>query len=236
MITIHTLTYNEEVLLPFFIEHYRKNFPNCIIKIYDNESTDNTCNIAKENNCEVITYNSNNTLSDEIYLDIKNNVWKNSTTDWNLVCDVDELCIINQNNLEEEELINTTIIRFQSYDMVNMSDNPENIELKQISYGVRHPLYDKDLLFNKKFVSQINYQPGCHRSNPIGIIKYSNTEYKMLHYKYIGENFVVKRYEHFKQRMSEKNKKLGWGYQYLMDEKTLRDVYKQNQLKSFKIL
>jgi hypothetical protein len=236
MITIHTLTYNEEVLLPFFIEHYRKNFPNCVIKIYDNESTDNTCKIAKEKNCEVISYNSSNTLSDEIYLNIKNNVWKNSNTDWNLVCDVDELCVINENDLNNEELNNTTIIKFSAYDMVNMSNDPNDINLNEISFGVRHSLYDKDLLFNKKFINEINYQPGCHKSNPIGSVKYSSNEYKMLHYKYIGENFIVKRYEHFKQRMSEKNKKRGWGYQYLTDEQVLRNLYKENQLKSSKII
>jgi hypothetical protein len=36
--------------------------------------------------------------------------------------------------------------------------------------------------------------------------------------------------------MSEKNKKRGWGYQYLTDEQVLRNLYKENQLKSSKII
>ena len=46
-ITIHTVAYNEEKIVKYFIEHYRNRFPNCIIKIWDNFSKDNTVDIAK---------------------------------------------------------------------------------------------------------------------------------------------------------------------------------------------
>jgi glycosyltransferase involved in cell wall biosynthesis len=100
MVTIFTVAYNEEIMLPFFIKWYRKRFPNCRIVVYDNESTDDTVKIALENNCEVITYCTNNQLSDSKYLEIKNNCWKDATTDWVLVCDVDEMLDINFKNLE----------------------------------------------------------------------------------------------------------------------------------------
>jgi len=35
--TIYTITYNEELMLPYFIRHYRLRFPNCKIVVYDNE-------------------------------------------------------------------------------------------------------------------------------------------------------------------------------------------------------
>jgi len=63
-------------MLPFMIKWYRERFPNCLIIVYDNESTDRSVQIALENNCKVISYSTNNQLSDSKYLEIKNNCWK----------------------------------------------------------------------------------------------------------------------------------------------------------------
>ena len=99
MITIYTICFNEELILPFFVKWYRKKFPNCRIIIYDNYSTDSTEKIALQNNCQVIKYDSNNQIRDDLYLNIKNNCWKDAETDWVLVCVVDELLDINQTQL-----------------------------------------------------------------------------------------------------------------------------------------
>ena len=73
MVTIYTLTYNEEAMIEFFINHYRKRFPNCQINIFDNYSTDETIKIAKKNDCNVIMYDTKNKIQDNKYLEIKNN-------------------------------------------------------------------------------------------------------------------------------------------------------------------
>jgi len=52
MITLYTLTRNEEIKLQFMIAHYRLRFPDCQIVIYDNQSTDSTLDIAKSNNLQ----------------------------------------------------------------------------------------------------------------------------------------------------------------------------------------
>ena len=52
-ITIYTLAYNEALIIQFIIDFYRKRFPDCHIVVYDNKSTDNTVEIAKNNNCEI---------------------------------------------------------------------------------------------------------------------------------------------------------------------------------------
>ena len=36
MITIYTITYNEEFIIPYFIKWYRDIFVDCKIIIYDN--------------------------------------------------------------------------------------------------------------------------------------------------------------------------------------------------------
>ena len=96
MVTVHIITYNEEVMIGFCIEHYRKKFPNCIIKIYDNYSTDNTVAIAEGYGCEISNYNSYDKFDEQTLIKLKDTCWKNSETDWVVVCDCDELIDITQ--------------------------------------------------------------------------------------------------------------------------------------------
>jgi len=120
MIEIFTICYNEEIILQKFIDHYRTRFPNCEITIYDNMSTDNSRQIAIKNGCKVLEYDSNNEIRDDLYLEIKNNCWKQAKTDWVLICDTDEFLDINQEQLEKEDC---SIILSKGYNMVNLEDD-----------------------------------------------------------------------------------------------------------------
>jgi glycosyltransferase involved in cell wall biosynthesis len=231
MISIFTIAYNEEIMLPKFIEWYRERFHNCKIVVYDNYSTDNTEQIALQNNCEVIKYDSNGEIRDDLYLEIKNNCWKEATTDWVLICDVDELVNISKNDLENESINGTTIVKSEAWNMINTEDNPD-LKLTNIKWGSRVRQYDKFFIFNKVFVTEINYDPGCHTANPKGFIKFSQNKYKMYHFRALSEDYLVKRNKSFAERLSEKNLKNKWGYQYLEPEESMRKGYKIWQDKS----
>lgn len=237
MITIYTITYNEEVILPYFIKWYRSRFPDCKIVVYDNYSTDDTVTIALENNCEVRMYDTNNQLSDSKYLEIKNNCWKNAETDWVLVCDADEFLNINQIELKKENDLNSSIIRAEGWNMINTEENP-NLSLKNIKWGSRAKQYDKYYLFNKKLIKEINYKPGCHFALPKGVINFSNGLYKLYHYRALDENYIVKKNKLFASRLSEENLKKGWGFHYLEEEEETRKKYKifQNKENLIKII
>jgi glycosyltransferase involved in cell wall biosynthesis len=218
-------------MLPFFIKHYRERFPECNIVVYDNESTDDTVKIAKENNCEVITYKTNNQISDSKYLEIKNNCWKNSKTNWNIVCDCDELCQITESDLIEEDAIGYSIIKLVGYDMINLS-NEDTIILEDLNFGARNHMYDKCLIFNKEHISEINYHPGCHDVRPIGNIRCQTKDYRLLHYKYIGFDFLCKRYSLFYERLSDENKSRGWGIQYTKDIQSIKTTFEVKRIEA----
>jgi glycosyltransferase involved in cell wall biosynthesis len=232
MITIYSFTYNEELMLPFFIKHYRSRFHNCRIVLYDNSSTDNTVEIAETNGCEVRHYESGNSMNDYVHMVIKNSCWKDSNTDWVLVCDLDELLDIDEKKLIAEELQCNTIINTEGWSLVNLNDNQD---LESMNHGFRDSMYDKKILFNKKFISEINYDAGSHNCSPIGNVKYSNIIYKLYHYKYINPDLFVSRSLLTGKRLSPLNMKNNWGYQNLRSESELRNSFELLRKSSVKL-
>ena len=47
-VEIFTIITNAEKILPLFINHCKESFSDCIINIYDNQSTDNGLNYVKK--------------------------------------------------------------------------------------------------------------------------------------------------------------------------------------------
>jgi glycosyltransferase involved in cell wall biosynthesis len=232
MVTIFTLTYNEELLIQFMIDHYRSRFPGCRIVIHDNLSTDNTVKIATANNCEVIPFNTANQYREDLQVELRNNCWKDSLTDWVLVCDLDELLDINQLELKEEQKKATTIIKTETYDMISLTDN---LEISEIKYGVKSPLPGKLCLFNKKLIKEMNYGPGSHSCNPEGQVNISQKIYKLYHYNSVSLDTTIKKFKERSERMSTENLQNGWGFHYLMTPEEIREEYKEERAKAIKV-
>jgi len=238
-LTVHTITYNEESIIEFFIKHYRRIFPNCVIKIYDNYSTDNTVNIAKNYGCEVYYYDTDNKLDDEAFLKIKNEVWKSAETDWVIVCDADELIHISQEDLNKQEELGFNIIQTIGYTIVNKDDLITNLE--EMKYGYRDTSYDKCILFNKKYISEINFNHGSHQIYPIGShININQLQFKLIHYKWIGKKYSIDRRNMLRNRgISNFNTGRNFTLEYVFDEESfpnylehmkIDNVYNRNDL------
>lgn len=230
--TVFTITYNEEYMLPHFIEHYRANFPDCRIVVYDNESTDSTVDIARENNCEVRTYRTNNQLSDRKYLDIKNKCWK-GVNGWVIVADCDEFCDITPEELEEEERAGVSIVRFEGYNMVNMEDN---MDFHGIRHGIRAESYDKYYLFDTRKVYKIGYGFGCHHASPRGMVKVGGKPFRCRHYKYVNPDHMIARHRVFAARLSDENRQRGFGGHYLYPPEQIREEFENARQQAIKIM
>jgi len=227
------MAYNEEVMLQFMIDHYRLRFPNCHIVVRDNQSQDRTIEIALRNNCEIISYDTGGQIDDFKLRDLKNNCWKTATTDWVLVCDVDELLDITKSDLIREQSLGTTIIKTEGYDMINMEDN---FDLTNIKYGSKDSNYSKSALFNKQFIREINYECGAHLSNPIGTITYSKATYNLYHYKFINLEYLINRFQMTAQRLSAINKQCGMGAYNSEPEEKTRKIFEDRRRSAYKIL
>lgn len=195
-ISIYILCYNESTLLKNTIEHYRNYLPSANIIIYDNESSDDSVNIALKLGCRVVSLNSNNEINDYKYLEIKNNCWKEINEGWIIIIDMDEWLCITEEDLLLEELKGTTILNTQGYNMIGDSENLnlDDIDLHSIVSCIEWNWESKKVCFNRNNISEINYGLGCHTINPIGNVKYSNYNYKIKHMEYLGLNFILDKF------------------------------------------
>lgn len=213
-IEVFTICYNEEVMLPYFLRHYSL-FAERIV-VYDNYSTDRSEEICRQfPKVEVIKYDSGNQIRDDIYLDIKNNCWKNSTADWVIVCDVDELlyCLWKPANIDEH-----TVIMPDWYEMV--SDKLPDVDTQiydQVRYGVHQGQISKCIMFRPDAIKEINYHPGAHGIEAVGDVRVLHTaQMGILHYKYLSADYVIARHSMYQARLSDINKKMKWGVHYNM--------------------
>ena len=106
-INVFLFCHNEQVLLPYAINHYKLYLPSCKITILDNESTDNSVETAKAMGCNIMTWSSNNIFNEFMLRDLKNNTWKNLKDGWVIMADMDEWVCVNEQNLKEEFEIGT---------------------------------------------------------------------------------------------------------------------------------
>ncbi len=198
-VEVFAICYNEAKLLNKFILHYQDRFDADKITIYDNYSIDGSKEIIEQMGCTYIPYDSGGQIRDDIYLDIKNNCWKNSKADWVIVCDIDEFLEVDFDPSD------STILSVKGFDMVGDLNS---------RMGVPNKMYSKNIMFKPSEIKEINYLAGCHYSKPEGNIKFSRNVAKLLHRKYISEDYVFERHLMYQERLSDVNKQFGWGIEY----------------------
>lgn len=215
----HILAFNEEKILPYTLDYY-SNLCEKII-IYDNMSTDGSDDIYKKyNKVTVIKWDSNNEINELNYTRIKSNGYKESrvdNVDWVIVCDCDEF-LYHENlldKLKEYKNKGITVPLIDGHDMVS--------EI--------FPEYDGELLTNKVKIGSDTYEPMCKNIifDPSLDVEYGigghsfrcdtanfskERELKLLHYKFLGRDYVKKIYIARAKRLSIFNKQNKFGEHY----------------------
>lgn len=227
------LCFNEEYILPHLLRHYSSFCEK--IYILDNQSTDNSVMIINSfPNTEIITWESNNEVRDDLYLNLKNNVWKKSIgiSDYVIVGDADEF-------LYHEDMVkfltlskqrNFTIFRPEGYHMIGdedlILDKDDNL-LEKVKFGIKGNSNDKLMLFDCNKIKEINYSFGCHIANPVGdVVMCSDPKLKMLHYKYLGLHDFIPKQKLRGDRLSQFNRNYGLGSYYLFTAEKHKEEYK----------
>ena len=193
-INIFILCYNESILLPHTIKHYKTLLPSCKIHILDNYSTDNSVAIAENLGCNIIKWKVGDFINDYEYRSLKNTIWKKYCTEgWIIVCDMDEWLMINEETLLKEQTNGTTILKTKGYEMLGESQTIDlsDIDLFKLNTGIHNKNLSKTICFNMTHITDINFDFGAHNSKPFGNVTFSTQEYIIKHMNMLGEQWYI---------------------------------------------
>lgn len=221
MISIFMPCYNEEVILPHTINHYKKYLPSCTFTIFDNYSTDGSEELARSLGCRVVKWNTNNEINDLKLVELKNNCWKHVDKGWVVVCDIDEWLCIDEKSLDHEEKNGTTIISTHGVDMIanSMSSILNDINIHQEHYGILNKWHSKYVCFRPSEIQDINFDVGAHSCSPCGNIKYSEP-YLIKHMNWLGLRYKIRQNKTRFER-SEKMRSMGLAIHYKKNEEEI---------------
>jgi glycosyltransferase involved in cell wall biosynthesis len=239
-IHLYTICWNEEVILPHFLKHYTGLCESIVV--YDNYSTDKSVQIcAKYANVSVRKYDTNGEIRDDIYLQIKNNCWKESrnSADWVIVCDTDEFIYHADliNVLKQAKNQGISHFRSVGYEMVGdrMPREDDHI-FELIKDGFPNEACNKTALFDPDLIEEINYEWGGHTCLPIGRLKEDRETISLLHYKYFSLDYLIERYRVLGRRLSEKNIKYKLGKHYLFSPRKIKKLYEGFRKKATRVI
>ena len=220
-IEIYIFCYNEEILIPHTIAHYKRLFPSSTITILDNMSTDRSLDIARYNKCKIIPFSTNNQIDEYNLQNMKNIIWKKSYNKWVIVVDMDEWIYINEKELIEENNKGTTILKVKGYNVVDDSKlvDLSDINLHKLHMGYYEINFNKNVCFKSGDITDINYSIGAHTCNPQGNVRFSDKTYILKHMDYMGLPYKLnKQNNRFKRSENARKNNMDIHYEVPLDE------------------
>lgn len=237
-IEVYCLANNEEKLMPYYMRHYNQ-FARVIL--LDNNSTDRTVDIARACGAEILTLNIPDEINDQLFVDIRNDIWKKSTADWIMWADADEF-IYHPDIVSILETTKATAILPAFYNMyhetfpVTQGQIYEEVKLGA-RWGGEENIYGKVNIFKLPDIKEINYNPGCHRVNLKGnVVLDTKTDIKTLHMRNLSKQFVVERNMRNSRRLSKFNRDRGWGTYVDRTKEEIEKLFEEEMSQSTKIL
>jgi len=225
-INVFIVCFNESVILPHTINHYKNILPSCKITVYDNQSTDDSVKIAENLGCTVIDWNTDG-ITNEFKLQLlKNNCWKCIEKGWIIMADMDEFLYVTEDDLIKEMESGVSILNVKGYDMIGESKTEDlsDIDLQKINKSVDNPNESKKLCFLREKINDINYGIGAHFSYPEGDVVYSTSVYINKHMNILGLPFYTNRIIERCKR-SEYMRSIGFDGHYISDIEEIKTIY-----------
>lgn len=228
LLEVFTVCWNEEKILLDFIQWYRSRVPDCLITIYDNMSDDRTVEIALNNECKIIPFDTGGYMDEQTLMSIRNNCWKESEAEWCLVVDTDELVDVDEMILETCIALDGTcpnIFQCKGYEMFGTEEDT----VHTLTQGCESAGYCKPVLFRPNCFIEINLAPGSHSANPIpssnNTIIWKKDSPDMYHTKWRSWTNGIERARLLAKRRSEHSRKMGWNFHYELDESVHKEYY-----------
>ena len=231
-IDLYARCWNEEDMLPFFFLHYDKLVQRYVI--YDDASTDNSQEILRLNpkvELRPMPPYSDPESRIRSALALQETCWRESRgiADWVIITDIDEHLYHPDmyGYLAQCRAQGVTIIPALGYQMLS-EHFPEHKTLlcQSLTRGACDLVYSKLGIFSPNEIDAVNYTQGRHSAAPKGrVVLPARDELLLLHYHYLGFERVRKRNAQFVTRQRKTDIAMGWGSEYSLSSKQLREVW-----------
>ncbi len=219
-------------MLPHFFRHYDALVDR--YHIFDNGSTDGSLDLLERHPKVTLEHFS---VQGPSFLEAArtfyDECWKRSRgkTDWVIVCNIDE-------HLHHPDLPRylarcrhrgITLIVPEGYEMISDTFPTGGPPLcEQVRMGARFRRMDKPQLFAPDHIREINFSVGRHKADPKGVVKRpAKPRVKLLHYKYLGLDYMSARLMDLSRGLREKDVERGWGHKYLWNEREKHDDFQR---------
>lgn len=222
-IEVHIVCYNEELILPYALRHY-KTFASRII-VHDGGSTDRSKSICEELSAEVKHWETGGQINDELLRILKETCWLKSDAEWVIVVDADEIVYFPngiENTLAQHAKMKTPVVKCRGFEMESgFLPTTDGQIYEEINHGAPDDRwYSKPCLIQRRLLRSIHFAHGAHECDAelLNRARFRPRVAQMphcflLHYKHIGSvERVGKRYDGNKSRFSEVNKRHGFGW------------------------
>ena len=244
-IHLYALCWNEIRILPYFMRHYQPYVDRFII--HDDSSIDGSVEFLEScSSVELDRFGNRNNFFVFSFvkkaLKFYNHQWKKSRgeADWVIICNMDEH-LYHENllgYLEYCQQQGITILPTLGYQMV--AERFPEVEGRLCDTVVRGtPLkkWRKIAIFNPNKIEEINYEPGRHQALPTGNVVFpETTEIKLLHYKYLGIDYLKERQAQLATGMRIGDRLKKFGYHYFREEAKLEQELNQLLVKAKPII
>lgn len=241
-VDLYALCWDEIRMLPFFFRHYDNIVDRYIV--FDDGSTDGSVEYLEAHpRTEVRPFertHPDSFVASE--LDLFESCWKESRgrADWVIVINIDEFLYhpAGKSYLKTCREQGFTIVPALGYQMA-AERFPEVDEplTSQVRHGARWRLMDKLCLFNPDAVDTIGYRPGRHQSFPSGnVAEPPRREMILLHYKYLGFEYLFERLNHLRPGFGPTDRKKHWGHKFFWKRKRVEKDFRAVMEKAEEVL
>ncbi|HWI85159.1 MAG TPA: glycosyltransferase family 2 protein, partial [Sphingomonas sp.] len=223
---LYALVWNELPLLPFFLEHYRP----FVDKFYlaDDGSDDGSFEfLSRQPDVVIRKFNSGGDSFVERARRFYCEGWKESrnAADFVIVVNIDELVHHESPRaaLSTARRDGITVIDTRGWEMVADEFPRQGPLAVTVPAGVHSVAMSKVAIFNPNAIQEINYGPGRHKALPTGhVVRPARPLFDLLHYKYLGADYLVDRYRQLGARMRPGDIEARHGVHYQKAEEDLR--------------